>query len=80
MRANSYWQWAERDPARPGLVTLDGEILSFGELGARDALGMQRGNHLALIRPNAHHTPCQRRWSASGILTTRPGCAARATG
>ena len=60
MRANSFWQWAEADPARPGLITPDGQTLSFGELGARvnriahalRALGVQRGDHLALLLPN----------------------------
>ncbi|MDY6957383.1 MAG: acyl-CoA synthetase [Pseudomonadota bacterium] len=60
MRANSFWQWAESDPTRPGLITPDGQTLSFGELGARvnriahalRALGVQREDHLALLLPN----------------------------
>lgn len=75
MQANSFWQWAERDPARPALVTPDGQALTFGELGGRvnrishalQALGLRRGDHVALLLPNTLE------WIESYLAATQIG-------
>ena len=60
MECRSFWEWAQQDPKRLALVTVEGEEFTFGEMGARVnqlshgllAKGLKRGDMVAVMLPN----------------------------